>query len=145
MQQKVGAAARSKSAAPSCQSFCARLSRAIFVGGSHVASLRPFRIVSKTLNKKIDKVTNFHGKVPCRRIDRIKGQKRGLVFIEKASQQSLPKRLLRNERRKQGNSTTFYCGIAQQLRVVRAEEPGWLDPVISVIAPILLIPPACRS
>ncbi len=45
---------RRGSALEECRSvlpnFCASPSRAIFVGGLHVASLRQFRIVSKTLN-----------------------------------------------------------------------------------------------
>jgi hypothetical protein len=107
-------------------------SRQSLVGGSRVASFRPFRFASKAFNKKIDKETNFHGKVARRRINRVKGQERCLVFMEKASQQAFPKRLFRNERRQQGYATPFYCGVAQHLRVVGAQEPRWLDPVISV-------------
>src|SRR5258708_19134450 len=97
------------------------------VGDSRVASLRPFRFAPKTFNKKIDKETNFHGKVARRRIDCIKGQERRLVFMEEASQRAFPKRLFRNERRQQSNATPFYCTVAQHLRVVGAEEPRWLD------------------
>ena len=65
--------------------------------------------------------------------------------MEKASQQAFPKRLFRNERRQQSNATPIYCGVAQHLGVVGAQEPRWLDPVISVGDRVAFATPGATS
>src|ERR1700744_1094384 len=89
---------------------------------------------NETLDQKIDEKSYLDREMSRRWIDRVKRQRWRVIILEQRPQRSLFEGISCDEPRDQGDAARLDRRVAQHFRIVGAQRPFRLDPVLAILA-----------